>query len=56
MGCINFFQSNLRNADCFQTVSDCAAGGPRAHQAACDAAYMLPDPADYDVMGLFDLS
>ena len=46
----------LRSTECFQTVSHCAAGSPVAQHAACDVAHALPDRADYDVMGLFDLS
>ena len=49
-------QEEISIAAPFQTVSHCAAGNSRAHEAACDAAFMVPDAADYDVMGLFDLS
>ena len=50
---------------CFlQTVSNCAEGSPMANQAACFVAEALTDDndhravraADYDPMGLFDLS
>ena len=42
-------------------MTNCAAGSPMAHQAACDIAYSLTDQADRsradnDPMGLFDLS
>ena len=46
-----------------QTVSNCAEGSPMANQAACFVAEALTDnndraarAADYDPMGLFDLS
>ena len=47
-----------------QTVSNCAEGSPMANQAACFVAEALTDDndhraaraADYDPMGLFDLS
>ena len=41
-------------------VSNCAEGSPTANQAACFVTEVLTDnnhrSADYDPMGLFDLS
>ena len=55
-GCAEKFTSGF-----FQTVSNCAEGSPTANQAACFVADALTDDndhraADYDPMGLFDLS